>query len=88
MRLVSTQGQYLKKNKLYGPFSRAVFLWTDSKTNIQYIQNEKGHFPIFAMHHINEIRQFSEISDWHYIPSEQNPSDPCTRTQADFKLIQ
>ena len=67
---------------------RAIFLWTDSKTNIQYIQNEKGHFPIFAMHHINEIGQFSEISDWNYIPSEQNPSDLCTRTQAAFKLIQ
>ena len=30
----------------------------------------------------------SEISDWHYIPSEQNPADLCTRTQTDFKLIQ
>ena len=39
------------------------------------------------MHHINEIGQFSEISDWNYIPSEQNPSDLCTRTHAAFKLI-
>ena len=49
---------------------RAIFLWTDSKTVIQYIQNEKEHFPIFAMHRINEIRQPSEISEWHYILSE------------------
>ena len=27
---------------------RAIFLWTDSKTVFRYIQNEKGHFPIFA----------------------------------------
>ena len=39
------------------------------------------------MHCINEIRQFSEISEWHYIPSEQNPAGFCTRTQTDFKLI-
>ena len=64
---------------------RAIFLWTDSKTVFRYIQNEKGHFPIFAMHHIIT----SEISDWHYIPSEKkNPADLCTRTQTDFKLIQ
>ena len=33
---------------------RAIFLWTDSKTVTQYLQNEKGHFPIFIMHCINE----------------------------------
>ena len=37
------------------------------------------------MHRINKIKQ---ISKWHYIPSEQNPTDLCTRTQTDFKLIQ
>ena len=35
---------------------RAIFLWTDSKTVIRYIQNEKGHFPMFVLHRINEIR--------------------------------
>ena len=40
------------------------------------------------MHGINEIKQLSEILDWYYIPSEQNPADLCTRTQTDFKLIQ
>ena len=39
------------------------------------------------MHRINEIKQFSEISDWRYIPSKQNPAELCTRSRADFKLI-
>ena len=26
---------------------RAIYLWIDPKTVIRYIQNEKGHFPIF-----------------------------------------
>ena len=64
---------------------RAIFLWTDSKTVIRYIQNEKGHFPMFVMHCINDIKQ---LSYWHYIPAEQNPIDLCTRTRTDFKLIQ
>ena len=67
---------------------RAIFLWTDSKTVLRYIQDKKGHFPMFVMHCINEIKQLLEISDWHYIPSEQNPADLCTKTQTDFKLIQ
>ena len=60
---------------------RVIFLWTDSKTVIRYIQIEKNHFPMFVMHSINEIRQLSEISEWHYVPSKQNPADLCTRTQ-------
>ena len=35
-----------------------------------------------------EIKQLSEISNWHYIPSEQNLTDLYTKTQTDFKLIQ
>ena len=35
-----------------------------------------------------EIKQLSEISNWHYIPSEQNLADLHTKTQTDFKLIQ
>ena len=66
---------------------RAIFLWTDSKTVLRYIQDKKGHFPMFVMHCINKIKQLLEISDWHYIPSEQNPADLCTKTQTDFKLI-
>ena len=68
--------------------SRAIFLWTDSKTVIRYIQNEEGHFPISVSHRVNGIRELLEISDWHYIPSDKNPADLCTRTQTDFKLIQ
>ena len=67
---------------------REIFLWTDSKTVIRYIQNEKGHFPMFVKHRINEMKQLSKISDWHYIPNEQNPADLCTRTHTDFKSIQ
>ena len=69
-------------------YPRAVFLWTNSKTVIRHIQNEKGHFQIFVMHRINEIRQLSEISEWHHISNEQNPADLSTRTQTNFKLIQ
>ena len=36
------------------------------------------------MHGVNEIRQLLKMSDWNYIPSEQNPEDLCTRTQRDF----
>lgn len=51
-------------------------------TKPAYIQNEKGHLPLFVMGPINEIKQLStKISDWNYISREQNPADLCTRTQ-------
>ena len=40
------------------------------------------------MHRINDIKQLSEISGWHYIPCEKNPGELCIRTHTNFKLIQ
>ena len=30
-------------------------------------------------HRVNEIRLSSEVSDWHFIPGNQNPADDCAR---------
>ena len=75
MRLVSSQEQY--------------FFGLTQKLSFDIFKMRKFTFQcLLCIDRINEIKQLSEISDWHYIPSEQNPADLCTRTQTDFKLIQ
>ena len=41
----------------------AVFLWCDSKTMINYINNEKTNFGVFIAHRVNKIRDSSIISN-------------------------
>ena len=56
-----------------------IYFWSDSKTVLKYIYNEHKRFSVFVTHRVNEIRLSSEISDWHFIPGNQNPADDCTR---------
>ena len=56
-----------------------IYFWSDSKTVLKYIYNEKKHFPVYVMHRLDEIRSNSNITDWNYIPRHHNVSDACTR---------
>ena len=56
-----------------------IYFWSDSKAVLKYIYNEHKRFSVFVTQRVNEIRLSSEISDWHYIPGNQNPADDCTR---------
>ena len=55
-----------------------IYFWSDSKTVLKYIYNEKKHFPVYVMHRLDEIRSNSNITDWSYIPTHPNVSDACT----------
>ena len=58
---------------------KRIYFWSDSKTVLKYIYNEKKHFPVYVMHRLDEIRSNSNITDWNYIPTHHNISDACTR---------
>ena len=56
-----------------------IRLYTDSSTVLQYITNEKRHFPIFVANRVQLIRDISEISQWYHIALELNPADEASR---------
>ena len=56
-----------------------IYFWSDFKTVLKYIYNEKKHFPVYVMHRLDEIRSQSNITDWNYIPTHLNVSNACTR---------
>ena len=76
MRLVSTQEQYF-----FGLTQKLSFdIFKMKRVTSQYLLC----ITLIKLENFKILK----ISEWHYIPSEQNPADLCTRTQTDFKLIQ
>ena len=57
---------------------KKVLFWCDSKTVLNYIRNEHSNFGVYVAHRINEIRENSSVSQWHYIPSNMNVADDAT----------
>ena len=64
-----------------------VLLWTDSKTVLNYLRNERRNFGVFVAHRVNEIRNFATFDGWHYVPTEENIADLTTRYQEFPRLI-
>jgi len=65
----------------------AIWIWTDSMSNLAYIQNEKSRFNIFIGNRLEEIRAMTSVSWWRYVPGADNVADVLTRpfnTPKDF----
>ena len=44
-----------------------IYLWTDSETVLNYLYNENTNFGVYVTHQVNEIRNNTNIEDWHYV---------------------
>ena len=53
--------------------------WTDSKVIFGYINNEVKHFKIFVANRVQTIKENSNIKQWKYISSKDNPADDGSR---------
>ena len=47
-----------------------IYLWTDSKTVLNYLYNENTNFGVYITHRVNEIRNNTNIEDWYYVQSK------------------
>ena len=53
--------------------------WTDSKVILGYISNEVRRFKIFVANRIQKIKENSNIEQWKFISSKENPADDGSR---------
>ena len=58
---------------------KAVFLWCNSKTVINYIKNEKTNFWVFIAYRVNEIRNSCKTEECFYVPTNENIADNLTQ---------
>ena len=57
----------------------SVFLWSDSKTVLNYLHNDYSNFGVYVTHGVNEILNSTNIEDWQYVPTKSNAADDATR---------
>ena len=53
--------------------------WTDSRVVLSYIQNIKRCFKMFVANRIHQIKSNSDVSQRHYIQTNENPASDCSR---------
>ena len=58
--------------------SSEVF-WTDSQVVLGYINNDSRRFKIFVANRVHFIRDNTDIEQWHYISTHDNPADDASR---------
>ena len=69
------------------------FFWTDSQVVLSCINNRSKRFKTYFANRLTEIHEKSDRSQWHHVPTKENPADLASRgmmasnrTQVDYWL--
>ncbi|XP_017491967.1 PREDICTED: uncharacterized protein LOC108380109, partial [Rhagoletis zephyria] len=57
----------------------ARFWWSDSKTVLKWLRMDPKNFKPYVMHHIGEVLETTNATDWRWVPSKLNPADLATK---------
>ena len=55
------------------------YFWTDSQVVLGYLQNESKRFKVFVANRIQIIKEHSDVGQWQYVASKDNPADHASR---------
>lgn len=58
-----------------------IVFWSDSITVIRWIRSDHRRYKQYVANRVAEILENSEISDWRWCPTLQNPADVATRAK-------
>ena len=75
---LATRQDDLLRRELDIPLARSCY-WTDSTIVLPYIAKSERRFHVFVANRITEIHARSDPSDWHHVPTKENPADDCSR---------
>ena len=56
-----------------------VYMFCDSVTTLRWIGDTDRRFKTFENFKLKFIRHVTDISEWYYIPSDENPADVCSK---------
>ena len=66
------------RKELQLPLDKSMF-WTDSTTVLKYISNENKRFQTFVANRISLIRDATDVTQWKYVGTKENPADAASR---------
>lgn len=64
-----------------------MIYWSDSTTVLHYIKNSTLRLKRFVHNKVCYIRNFSDAKNWHFVSTNENPSDLISRGTTSTKLI-
>ena len=59
-------------------FSR-IIMWTDSTCVIKWVRDMKTRFTTFIRNRLVKILELTNMKDWRYVATQDNPADDCSR---------
>ncbi|XP_074651593.1 uncharacterized protein LOC141906247 [Tubulanus polymorphus] len=65
-------------NELEITINQIVF-WTDSMSVLRYIANNSARYQTFVANRVNIIREGSQVDQWRYVRTSENPADYASR---------
>ncbi|XP_049323488.1 uncharacterized protein LOC125783001 [Astyanax mexicanus] len=74
------------RTELQLPLDDSCF-WTDSTSVLKYIKNEEKRFRTFVANRVSTVREITDITQWRYIHTTQNPADDASRGLKVGKLL-
>ena len=76
--MLAVRMERMLTSELHLQLDRSVF-WTDSTAVLKYIKNETKRFQTFVANRISAIREVSDVKQWRYINTKDNPADFASR---------
>lgn len=67
---------------------RQVVYWSDSTTVLTWLWSESCWYKVFVGTRIAEIQDLTEVMDWRYVSSQNNPTDDVTQGRTLQELTQ
>ena len=64
----------LLMSELYFGITKEVF-WTDRQVVLSYVKNQTRRFKTFVINRIQTIKDHSDVAQWQYVLSKNNPAD-------------
>ncbi|XP_049326051.1 uncharacterized protein LOC111195703 [Astyanax mexicanus] len=61
-------------------------MWTDSTTVLNWIQSDSCRYKVFVGTRISEIQTLTEVTNWRYVNTADNPADDLTRGKSLLEL--
>lgn len=65
-----------------------VYYWTDSITVLCWLRGESSRWNVFVGNRVGEVQRHSNISQWRYISTHDNPADCASRGITSTELVQ
>ncbi|XP_060799417.1 uncharacterized protein LOC132901020 [Neoarius graeffei] len=75
---LSVKVDRMLRRELHLDLEPSVF-WTDSQTVLKYIANDQARFKTYVANRVSFIRDNTELSQWRYVGSKDNPADDASR---------